>query len=87
MLKPDASCRTASIEVATQNSGLAAWMATQFFTPEAALPGAVATIYANISGVIYAAIVRLGAVGKGSKSKSALMWKRITASFVKRSPK
>ncbi|STC66760.1 Sodium/bile acid cotransporter 4 [Corynebacterium diphtheriae] len=28
------------------------------FTPKAALPGAVATIYANISGAIYAAIVR-----------------------------
>ncbi|MBG9246509.1 bile acid:sodium symporter family protein [Corynebacterium diphtheriae bv. mitis] len=56
--QPEASCRTTSIEVATQNSGLAASMATQFFTPEAALPGAVATIYANISGAIYAAIVR-----------------------------
>ncbi|MFA1461415.1 bile acid:sodium symporter family protein [Corynebacterium diphtheriae] len=54
----EASCRTTSIEVATQNSGLAASMATQFFTPEAALPGAVATICANISGAIYEAIVR-----------------------------
>ncbi|GAA1473925.1 bile acid:sodium symporter family protein [Corynebacterium felinum] len=54
----EAACRTTAIEVATQNSALASGMATQFFTPEAALPGAIATILANITGAIYAAIVR-----------------------------
>ncbi|MEZ2121367.1 bile acid:sodium symporter family protein [Corynebacterium sp. CCM 9203] len=53
-----AACRTTAIEVSTQNSGLASALSTQFFTPEAALPGAIAAIWANVSGAIYAAIVR-----------------------------
>ncbi|APT84728.1 bile acid:sodium symporter family protein [Corynebacterium aquilae] len=54
----EAACRTTSIEVATQNSALASAMATQFFSAEAAIPGAVAAVYANVSGAVYAAIVR-----------------------------
>ncbi|MCK7664162.1 bile acid:sodium symporter family protein [Corynebacterium sp. CCM 9185] len=53
-----AACRTTAIEVSTQNSGLASAMATQFFSPEAAIPGAIAAIWANVSGALYAAIVR-----------------------------
>lgn len=54
----EAAARTAAIEVATQNSGLASALALQFFTPEAALPGVVAAVWANITGAIYAAISR-----------------------------
>lgn len=59
LLKEDEpACRTTSIEVATQNSGLAAAMSAQFYSPEAALPGAIAAMYANVSGAIFAAIMR-----------------------------
>nr|WP_276622101.1 MULTISPECIES: bile acid:sodium symporter family protein [unclassified Corynebacterium] len=54
----EAVARTAAIEIATQNSGLASALALQFFTPEAALPGVVAAVWANITGAIYAAISR-----------------------------
>lgn len=54
----EAAARTAAIEVATQNSGLASALALQFFTPEAALPGVVAAVWGNITGAIYAAISR-----------------------------
>ena len=42
--------RTVSIEVGMQNSGLAVALASQFFTPAAALPGAVFSIWHNLSG-------------------------------------
>lgn len=54
----EAAARTTAIEVATQNSGLASALALQFFTPEAALPGVVAAVWANVTGAIFAAIVR-----------------------------
>ncbi|OFM01209.1 hypothetical protein HMPREF2724_07070 [Corynebacterium sp. HMSC071F07] len=41
-----------------QNSGLASALALQFFTPEAALPGVVAAVWANITGAVIAALVR-----------------------------
>ena len=41
-----------------QNSGLASALALQFFTPEAALPGVVAAVGANITGAVFAALVR-----------------------------
>ena len=50
--------RTMSIEVSTQSAGLASGMAGRFFSPEAALPGAVAAVLHNITGAIYAAIMR-----------------------------
>ncbi|AKK08739.1 bile acid:sodium symporter family protein [Corynebacterium testudinoris] len=59
VLKQDvASCRTTSIEVATQNSALASGLAGQFFSPEAAIPGAIATVWSNITGAIFAAFCR-----------------------------
>jgi len=42
--------RTIAIEVGMQNSGLAVALATQFFSATAALPGAVFSIWHNLSG-------------------------------------
>jgi bile acid:Na+ symporter, BASS family len=42
--------RTIAIEVGMQNSGLAVALASQFFTPAAALPGAVFSIWHILSG-------------------------------------
>ncbi len=49
------TCRTLSIEVGMQNSGLALALATQFFGATAALPGAVFSIWHNLSGSALAA--------------------------------
>ncbi|OHV07765.1 bile acid:sodium symporter family protein [Kushneria phosphatilytica] len=46
--------RTVAIEVGMQNSGLAASLATQFFSPTAALPGALFSVWHNISGSLLA---------------------------------
>lgn len=46
--------RTVAIEVGMQNSGLAAALAMKFLTPVAALPGAVFSVWHNISGSILA---------------------------------
>ncbi len=48
------TARTISIEVALQNSGLAAALATVFFGPQAALPGAIFSLWQNISGITLA---------------------------------
>ncbi len=55
---PPAACRTTSIEVSTQSAGLASGMSGKFFAPEAAIPGAVAAVWHNISGAIFAAVAR-----------------------------
>lgn len=47
--------RTMSIEVGMQNSGLAAGLAAKYFDPVSALPGAVFSVWHNISGSIFAA--------------------------------
>ncbi len=44
------SCRAVSIEVGMQNSGLAAALATTHFTPAAALPAALFSVWHNVSG-------------------------------------
>lgn len=49
-------CRTLSIEVGMQNSGLAVALASKYFAPSAALPGAFFSIWHNISGSILASI-------------------------------
>lgn len=46
--------RTIAIEVGMQNSGLAVTLANQFFTATAALPGALFSIWHNVSGSILA---------------------------------
>ncbi|MCS4533094.1 bile acid:sodium symporter family protein [Neisseria montereyensis] len=46
--------KTLSIEVGMQNSGLAAALASAYFTPLAAVPGAVFSVWHNISGSLLA---------------------------------
>lgn len=46
--------RAVSVEVGMQNSGLAAGLATQHFSPEAALPAAFFSVWHNISGGLLA---------------------------------
>lgn len=47
-------CRTVAIEVGMQNSGLAVALAIKYFSPISALPGAVFSIWHNISGALLA---------------------------------
>jgi bile acid:Na+ symporter, BASS family len=46
----EAEARTIAIEVGMQNSGLAVVLAQQYFSPLAALPGAVFSIWHNLTG-------------------------------------
>lgn len=55
---PTASRRTIAIEVGMQNSGLAGGLAKQYFSTEAALPGAVFSVWHNLSGALVAAYWR-----------------------------
>jgi BASS family bile acid:Na+ symporter len=48
------TCRTLSIEVGMQNSGLSGALALKFFAPLAALPGAIFSIWHNIGGAVLA---------------------------------
>ncbi|NAX47456.1 bile acid:sodium symporter [Photobacterium halotolerans] len=48
-------CRTIAIEVGLQNSGLATALAMKFFSPVAAIPGTLFSIWHNISGSMLAA--------------------------------
>lgn len=47
-------CRTLAFEVGMQNSGLAAALGKMYFSPLAALPGAVFSVWHNISGSLLA---------------------------------
>ncbi len=49
------TCRTLAIEVGMQNSGLAVALASKYFSPAAALPGALFSIWHNVSGSTLAA--------------------------------
>jgi len=54
-LKYDAqTCRTVCIEVAMQNSGLSVALAVKYFSVAAALPGAIFSIWHNVSGSLLA---------------------------------
>lgn len=53
-----AICRTVAIEVGMQNSGLATALALKFFAPATALPGAIFSVWLNITGSVFAAIAR-----------------------------
>ena len=55
---PVPSRRTTAIEVGMQNSGLAAGLARQYLTPESALPGAIFSVWHNVSGAVLAAYWR-----------------------------
>ena len=50
--------RTTAIEVGMQNSGLAAGLAAQYMPPVAALPGAVFSVWHNLSGAVFALLCR-----------------------------
>lgn len=54
----ETTARTMAIEVGMQNSGLAAGLAAQFFTPVAGLPGAVFSVWHNLSGALLAGYFR-----------------------------
>ena len=64
--------RTLSIEVGMQNSGLASSLATVHFAsmPLAAVPGAVFSVWHNISGAVYANIIARSA-GAGADAVDA----------------
>ncbi len=47
-------CRTLALEVGMQNSGLAAALGKIYFTPLAALPGAIFSVWHNLSGSMLA---------------------------------
>jgi len=49
-------CRTIAIEVGMQNSGLATALALKFFAPISALPGAIFSVWLNITGSIFASM-------------------------------
>lgn len=49
-------CRTIAIEVGMQNSGLATALAIKFFTPISALPGAIFSVWLNVTGSIFASL-------------------------------
>ncbi len=49
-------CRTLAIEVGMQNSGLAVALALKYFAPVAALPGALFSIWHNLSGSMLASL-------------------------------
>lgn len=48
------TCRTLAVEVGMQNSGLSVALASKYFSPLAALPGAVFSIWHNVSGSLLA---------------------------------
>jgi len=50
----EVTCRTLAIEVGMQNSGLGVALAVKYFTPMAAVPAALFSIWHNISGSIIA---------------------------------
>lgn len=51
-----AECRTLAIEVGMQNSGLAVALGIKYFSATAALPGAIFSIWHNLSGSVLAGI-------------------------------
>lgn len=55
---PERVARTTSVEVGMQNSGLAATLAAAHFSPVAALPAAVFSVWHNISGGLLAVFYR-----------------------------
>ncbi len=56
--QPEAVSRTMAIEVGMQNSGLAATLAAAHLSPLAALPGAVFSVWHNLSGAVVALLAR-----------------------------
>ena len=59
--------RTMAVEVGMQNSGLASTLAMAHISPLAALPGAVFSVWHNLSGAMLAAACRLSDARAGKK--------------------
>lgn len=51
---PPVDRRTIAVEIGMQNSGLGLTLANQFFQPLAALPGALFSLWHNLSGIVLA---------------------------------
>lgn len=64
------TARTIAFEVGLQNSGLAVALAQQFFTATAALPGALFSIWHNVSGSILAGYWRRRLDAPGAEQES-----------------
>ncbi|UIZ92997.1 bile acid:sodium symporter family protein [Corynebacterium sp. CNCTC7651] len=56
--QPETASRTMAVEVGMQNSGMAATLAAAHFTPLAALPAAVFSVWHNLSGAVLAMFFR-----------------------------
>ncbi|MFC4276328.1 ketopantoate/pantoate/pantothenate transporter PanS [Achromobacter aloeverae] len=72
----EAICRTLAMEVGMQNSGLAATLGKLYFTPLAALPGALFSVWHNLSGSLLAGYwagrsARKDAAGGGERATAA----------------
>lgn len=64
-----AICRTLAFEVGMQNSGLAATLARIYLSPAAALPGAVFSVWHNLSGSALAAYWNRRRIDRNNLSK------------------
>ena len=62
------TARTLAIEVGMQNSGLAVALAQQYFSAAAALPGALFSVWHNVSGAVLAAIWARSAVTRAEQA-------------------
>ncbi|MCD1144015.1 bile acid:sodium symporter family protein [Kocuria sp. LUK] len=63
--------RTLAVEVGMQNSGLAAGLAAQYLNPLAALPGAVFSVWHNLSGAVFALLCRRADARRATGSQDA----------------
>src|ERR1700754_41908 len=66
-------CRTLALEVGMQNSGLAATLGKLYFTPLAALPGALFSVWHNLSGSLLAGVWARRPTGKPTRQGQAPM--------------
>ncbi|MEU6133102.1 bile acid:sodium symporter family protein, partial [Saccharopolyspora sp. NPDC047091] len=68
----EAGRRAIALEVGMQNSGLAASLASTYFSPVAALPGAIFSVWHNISGSLVAGYwSRRPAVAAGKQERES----------------
>jgi len=65
------TCRTLAIEVGMQNSGLAVALAVKYFSAAAALPGALFSVWHNLSGSLLASLWSRRPAEQGSGSRPA----------------
>lgn len=54
----ETTSRTVAVEVGMQNAGLVATLAASYLSPLAVLPGAVFSVWHNISGAVLALLFR-----------------------------